>query len=181
MFSRIIYSRHISASVRNKDKRAIVFVDAKISNYANIVQKVNPQARAFILGSQVNGIQSITQVLTDSMCQEVHIVATGSPGCLYLGNQELSLNTLIQYEDELKDWFDLRTQKTVSRFASAKSWIDSLPIVPSLSFYGCNLAAGDVGTEFIESLCEITKAQISASRDVLRHEVFCNGERKSQL
>jgi len=172
MFARSIYNRFSNESARNKDCRAIVFVDAKIPNYANIVQQVNPKARAFILGSQTNGIKSITQVLATSMCREVHIVGKGSPGCLYLGNDELSLNTLIQYEDELQEWFDFQTRKVITKAILESAWIDSLTFAPLISLYGCNLAAGDVGAEFINRLTQITKAQIRASRDILRHEIF---------
>lgn len=176
MFTRSFYSRYSNTPARNKDSRAIVFVDSKIPGCATIIQKVNPQARAFILGLQANGIQSITQILMASMCHEVYIVGTGSPGCLYLGSQELSFNTLIKYENELQNWFNYRTEKTISGSISASSWIDSLAVVPRISLYGCNLAAGDGGAEFIDRLSQITKAEILASRDILRHEIFCNGE-----
>lgn len=180
MFNHSFSRRHRHVPVRTEDSRAIVFVDTKVSNYAAIIQQISPEARAFILDLRTDGIKSITQILTTSMCHEVHIVGTGLPGCIYLGSQELSINTLIQYENELENWFDAQTKKTISSFVPASSWIDSLAIVPRISFYGCNLAAGDVGAEFINRLSQTTKAQISASRDILRHEVFYNGERKSQ-
>lgn len=180
MSTHYFFDRYGHALTRKKDSRAIVFVSAKVSNHISIIQKISPQARAFILGSQTNGIHSITKILATSMCREVYVVATGMPGCIYLGNQELSMNTLIQYEDELENWFSFGTTKIISKLTTVSSWIDSLGVVPSISFYGCNLAAGDGGEEFINRLSRVTKAQISASRDILRHEVFCNGGRTSQ-
>ena len=177
MDSRSFDHRFRNAPIRKNDSRTIVFVNANIPNYATIIQRINPKARAFIIDSQINGVQSITQILASSCCKEVHIVATGRPGCVYLGKQELSLNTLIQYEDELRSWFDFSVEQTaISSIISANSWIDSLAVVPHISLYGCNIAAGDGGAECISRLSRITKAKILASKDILRHRVFCDDE-----
>ncbi|WP_319423258.1 DUF4347 domain-containing protein [Pleurocapsa sp. FMAR1] len=145
---------------KNEDNRAIVFIDSGVPNYDTLVQKVIPEARAILIGSQTDGIKAITQILVNSNCQEVYIVAQGYPGCLYLGNSELSINTLIQYALELQSWF-----------IDHKSNLD---ISPRLSLYGCNLASGDVGEEFITKLSQITTAKIVASINTVDQEIFSN-------
>ncbi len=146
---------------KNKDSRAIVFIDSAVPNYDTLVQKVTPEARAIIIGSQTDGIKAITQILVNSNCQEVYIVAQGYPGCIYLGNSELSINTLIQYSLELQSWF-------------IDHKLPNLDILPKLSLYGCNLASGDVGEEFITKLSQITTAKVVASVNTVDQEIFSN-------
>ena len=132
------------------DSRAIVFIDCRIQNYERTVQRVSPQARAIILGSLSDGVRDITDILTSSCCQEVHLICLGSPGCLYLGDSELNLGTLDRYSLRLQNWFE--------NVASSCN-----PILPQLSLYGSNVASGDVGEEFITKLGQIIKAKITAS------------------
>ncbi|QFS47669.1 hypothetical protein GXM_05161 [Nostoc sphaeroides CCNUC1] len=69
-----------------------------------------------------------------------------------MGNTHLGLDTLEEYSQQLQLW-----QKIYS--ASAKTdnpW--------NLLIYGCNVALGDAGTEFVEKLHQLTKANIAASR-----------------
>ncbi len=63
------------------------------------------------------------------------------PGCLYLGNSQLSINTINNdYAQELENWS-----------------------VTNILLYGCNVAAGDAGAEFLEKLHQLTGANIAAS------------------
>ena len=146
---------------KNKDNRAIVFIDSAVHNYDTLVQKVVLEARAILIGSQTDGIKAITQILITSICQEVYIVAQGYPGCLYLGNSELSINTLIQYDLELQSWF-------------SDHKLLNLDTSPKLSLYGCNLASGDVGEEFITKLSQITTSKVIASVNITDQEIFSN-------
>jgi Ca2+-binding RTX toxin-like protein len=60
---------------------------------------------------------------------------------LYLGNTQLSLNTFNRYASQLQKWN-----------------------VANLLLYGCNVAAGDAGAEFIAKLQALTGAEIAASK-----------------
>ena len=151
------YSRIYTAK---KDSRAIVFIDSQVLNLATIVQRVDFRARAIVLGSDTDGIKEITRILAHSSCQQVYIVARGYPGCLYLGSSELSSNTLLCYQKELQNWFDLRAIASNTNTA------------PQLFLYGCNCAAGDGGEEFLIKLARTTKAQITASRKILSQIIF---------
>ncbi|MDE5089696.1 MAG: DUF4347 domain-containing protein, partial [Trichodesmium sp. St16_bin2-tuft] len=71
------------------------------------------------------------------------MISHGSPGCLYLGNSQLSLDTLKGYEPQLQQW-----------------QLDNLVL------YGCNVAAGDGGEEFIHKLHRLTGAEIAASKSL---------------
>ncbi len=60
---------------------------------------------------------------------------------MYLGNTQLSLDTFNRYATQLQQWD-----------------------VANLLLYGCNVAAGDAGAEFIAKLHTLTGAEIAASK-----------------
>ncbi len=62
-----------------------------------------------------------------------------------MGNSELNLHTLKNYSNQLQNWFSPSSH------------------LPSLLLYGCNVAAGDVGEEFITKLHQLTRASIAAT------------------
>lgn len=76
----------------------------------------------------------------------------GAPGYLQLGNTHLGLDTLDEYSQQLQLW-----QKIFSISGKSNNlW--------NLLIYGCNVALGDAGTEFVDKLHQLTKANIAASR-----------------
>ena len=149
------FSEFISSS-RCLDSRAIAFIDPKIARWDNLIQQVAPEIRVIVLGSLTDGVSAITQTLRSSHCQEVHLICSGTPGCLYLGRSELSRNTIIQYESKLQRWF---------------SHLD-FTYCPQIYLYGNNAAMGDVGAEFIERLNFLTGAAIAASPEIHNSKVF---------
>ena len=103
---------------------------------------MKPEAKAFRLDADRDGVLQITEILlcareTDTL----HVISHGSPGCLYLGNSQLSLDSLGHYAVQLQGWQ-----------------------LDNLLLYGCNVAAGDGGAEFIAKLHRLTGAQIAASK-----------------
>ena len=119
----------------------LVFIDAGINNYQQLVEGVIPTAEVFVLDQSVDGIEQISQVLQQRQPVEaVHLVSHGAPGSLYLGNSQLSLDTLKEYTTLLQQWQ-----------------------VAQLSLYGCQVAAGDAGAEFVSKLQALTGAEIAAS------------------
>jgi Ca2+-binding RTX toxin-like protein len=121
--------------------RAIVFIDPSVDDYSSLIAGVLPGVEVVLLDSMRDGVKQITERLRS--CPDfasIHIVSHGSPGCLYLGNSQLSLETLDGYASDLQTWLS-----------------------PSLLLYGCKVAAGDAGAEFIEKLHHLTGAEIAAS------------------
>jgi len=118
----------------------IVFIDSKVDDREILLSHVNTNARVFVINPDEDGVYQITTALKQYQeVSEIHIVSHGSPGCLYLGNSELSLATLEKYSSQLKQWQG------------------------NLFLYGCNVAAGDAGEEFVEKMHKLTKANIAAS------------------
>ncbi len=82
----------------------------------------------------------------------IHIVSHGNAGELSLGNTKLNQNTLDSYVDDLI------------------SWRDSITDDGDILLYGCNVAASEVGKEFIEDLSQYTAADVLASTDLTGSE-----------
>ncbi|MEI1375818.1 DUF4347 domain-containing protein [Nostoc sp. UHCC 0926] len=127
----------------------LLFIDATVNDIETLLQGALPGIEAHVLSGEQDGVAQITQILQHRPeVNTVHIVSHGSPGCLYLRNTRLCLDTLHHYTSQLQTWFTLSTS-------------------PSLHLYGCNVAAGDAGEEFIEKLHQLTGAEVAASRQVI--------------
>ncbi|WP_375499986.1 DUF4347 domain-containing protein, partial [uncultured Nostoc sp.] len=121
----------------------LLFIDATVNDIETLLQGALPGIEAYVLSGEQDGVAQITQILQHrSEVNTVHIVSHGSPGCLYLGNSQLSLDTLNIYTSQLQSW---------SR--------DGL----TLMLYGCNVAATDAGEEFVNKLHQLTGSNIAAS------------------
>ena len=141
--------KNIADSLELLTVKQLLFIDSQVENYQFLAFEVIPGVEVTILQKDRDGIAQISEVLqSQSQAINVHIVSHGSPGCLYLGNSQLSLDTLDSYTRDLKTWF------------SNSSFI---PHPSSLLIYGCNVAAGDAGEEFIAKLHDITGAEVAAS------------------
>uniref|UniRef100_UPI0018805D47 tandem-95 repeat protein n=1 Tax=Oculatella sp. LEGE 06141 TaxID=1828648 RepID=UPI0018805D47 len=130
---------------------SILFIDSTVDNYQSLLAEIESTTQSFILNCEQDGVQQITRVLAEHPdCKTVHIISHGSPGCLHLGQTQLSLDTLDRYAWDLKYWFT-----------------SLLYPAPSLLLYGCSVAAGDAGAEFVEKLHQLTGAQIAASTSLV--------------
>ncbi|WP_375469929.1 DUF4347 domain-containing protein [uncultured Nostoc sp.] len=127
----------------------LLFIDATVNDIETLLQGALPGIEAHVLSGEQDGVAQISQILQQRPeVNTVHIVSHGSPGCLYLRNTRLCLDTLHHYTSQLQTWFTLSTS-------------------PSLHLYGCNVAAGDAGEEFIDKLHRLTGAEVAASRQVI--------------
>nr|RNJ70892.1 MAG: DUF4347 domain-containing protein [Leptolyngbya sp. IPPAS B-1204] len=123
----------------------LVVIDPSITDYTTLAAAVVSEAVAVILDSNRDGVEQISEILQQYPQQyphttSLHIVSHGAPGCVYLGNSQLSLATIHRYANQLRNW-----------------------PVSSLLLYGCNAAAGDAGEEFLAKLHRTTGANIAAS------------------
>ncbi|MDB9529489.1 DUF4347 domain-containing protein, partial [Oscillatoria sp. CS-180] len=140
--------------------RSFLFIDAAVESPQHLLSGLQPDVQAHILKVDEDGIQQITEIIQASSLTPhpspltLHIVSHGTPGCLYLGNAQLSLETLDRYSWELQTWFPQAPAHNPQ---------------PKLSFYACNLAAGDAGEEFITKLQHLTGAEIHASTQKVGH------------
>ncbi|MEM1171791.1 MAG: DUF4347 domain-containing protein, partial [Cyanobacteria bacterium P01_H01_bin.35] len=132
----------LGCSTEKEIVKEIVFIDSHVDNYQDFATEVSSGTKVFIIEPNDDGIQQITKVINKySQISSIHILSHGSPGCLYLGNSQLNINNINNnYSAALKTWS-----------------------VTNIFLYGCNLASGDAGAEFLEKLHKLTGANIAAS------------------
>ncbi|MBC1198057.1 DUF4347 domain-containing protein, partial [Microcystis aeruginosa BLCCF158] len=130
-------------SARNQRLTAtVVFLDAGVTDYQTLQAGVIPGIATVILTPNQDGIEQITAFLQQNpQITTIHLVSHGAPGCLYLGNCQLNLTNIYDYRQQLQNWAKINY----------------------ILLYGCQVAAGDAGTEFINKLSQITGAKIAAS------------------
>ena len=138
---------------------SVLFVDSNVDDYTHLLRGLLPEIPAHVLSPDRDGVEQISEVLARYQSyvtiSTVYIIAHGSPGSLQIGDRTLSLSTLSDYELALKAWFK-RSHFTV----------------PQLCLYGCSVAAGDAGKEFVQQLSEITGAEVSASSSPIGHDAL---------
>jgi hypothetical protein len=120
----------------------VVFIDSAVTDIETLKAGVIEGAEAVILRGDRDGVEQITEYLRQNPQVAIaDIVSHGSPGCLYLGNGSLNLGNLAVYRELLQ------------------SWREGMQIL----LYGCHVAAGDAGEEFIAKLEEWTGGKVAAS------------------
>ncbi|MBE9100283.1 DUF4347 domain-containing protein [Vacuolonema iberomarrocanum] len=127
----------------DRGREAIAIFDPSVENYTQLAEGLHPHVTPYLLSPHADGIRQLTSIFQQhTQPLTVYLIAHGSPGTLHLGNTELSLATLQRYSKELKTWFQPHSE-----------WL----------LYGCNVAAGDAGEEFLAKLHQATGAAIAAS------------------
>ncbi|HBK63079.1 MAG TPA: hypothetical protein DEG17_26155 [Cyanobacteria bacterium UBA11149] len=127
----------------------IVFIDSNIDDYQTLLAGVKPGLEVVLLDGNRDGIVQITEVLQKHRgLLSLHIVAHGKVGGLWLGSGFFSNNTFDQYINDVA------------------SWRTALAPDGDILLYGCNVAAGETGREFVQRLSELTGADVAASDDL---------------
>jgi uncharacterized delta-60 repeat protein len=135
--------------------QGIVFIDSAVANIPHLLAGVVEGIEAIVLDPMVDGIQQISQILaTRRGLSSIHLVSHGAPGQIFLGNTELSLETLDAYSWQLQQWSE------------------SLSDHAELLIYGCEVGKGDRGRQFIHLLNELTGVAVAASSTKVGSSTF---------
>src|SRR4028119_1258944 len=127
--------------------KQIIFVDSSVQDYQSLIQGIDP-AQIVILNENSSAIDQITNSLAHQKdIEAVHIVSHGSEGSLKLGADVLNDNNLETFSNQVKQWGNALTANG------------------QILLYGCNVAAGEVGENFVKRLSGITGAEVAASTD----------------
>lgn len=125
--------------------------DAQLSSLGNInvnASFIDDDTLVVVVGADRDGIDQISEVLQAYQgVAAVHILSHGSSAALRLGSTSLTSEKLKQYADRLKTWGRALTSDG------------------DILLYGCNVAKGDTGIQFVQDLGELTGADIAASND----------------
>ncbi len=133
-------------TIRSASARRLVLIDTAITSAEVLAAGVVPDTSVEMIAGDRDGVAQITEALQRHLgTASLHLVSHGDPGAIYIGNTELSLETLNRYSDQLM------------------SWAEWLAPGAELLIYGCEVAKDDRGQAFIARLSELTGASIAAS------------------
>ncbi|NES05067.1 MAG: DUF4347 domain-containing protein [Okeania sp. SIO2F4] len=124
----------------------LLFIDSKVENYDRLISQVDSQTKVVILQANQNGIDQISKSLSECCdVDTVHIISHGAKGTLYLGNSILKNDNIHLYVESIRQW---------GKCLSADG---------EILIYGCEVASGKEGREFVRQLHQLTGANIAAS------------------
>ena len=136
-------------------EREIVFIDQGVKDYASLVRDVGLERSAsrrieiVLLDANRDGVEQITDFLRDQHnIDGIHLLSHGASGRLQLGSTQLDHDSLADYADQ------------------PQVWHSALSEGGDLLLYGCKVAAGRRGVEFIRQLGAAAGADIASSVDV---------------
>jgi uncharacterized repeat protein (TIGR01451 family) len=99
-----------------------------------------------VLQPNQSGLAQISNILKhQSAVTELHILSHGQPGQVLLGTSGLT------------------TQQLYTQAQSITGWASAFAPGAHLLLYGCNVAAGAVGRDFVQTLAELTGTHVAAA------------------
>ncbi|MEG4057176.1 MULTISPECIES: DUF4347 domain-containing protein [unclassified Microcoleus] len=132
--------------------KAIAFIDAAVPDPQILIDGVIPETEVIQLESNRNSLEQIAEALQGEQFSIIHIIAHGQPGCVQLGNVELS-------------WENLR-YRAGNCVAAVQAWAQSLTPNAEILLYGCNVGRGNIGKALVQRLSQLTGASVAASENL---------------
>ncbi|MEG3910831.1 DUF4347 domain-containing protein, partial [Microcoleus sp. w2-18aC6] len=127
-------------------QKEIVILDPTVPDSNYIAQGIKPGSATYILENKPDAIEQISTLLAQHTgIETLHIISHGSAGNLYLGTTELNSSNIEHYSQQLQQWRN------------------ALSANASIILYGCNVAAGKSGHQFLTQLNQLTGANIAAN------------------
>jgi VCBS repeat-containing protein len=125
-----------------------VFIDSRVKDKELLISQFAPGTEYQVLDANRDGIEQLVTALSgQSGYDSIQIISHGAPGSITIGSTVLNSSTLGSYAAELALLGNALTENG------------------DLLLYGCNVAAGDQGQHFIETLSQMTGADVAASDD----------------
>ncbi|MFM2430809.1 MAG: hypothetical protein RLZZ511_2022, partial [Cyanobacteriota bacterium] len=129
--------------------RSLLFIDSRIEDQASLLAGIAANTEVFVLSPVDNAIAQITNILLEREgIDSIQIVSHGTQGGLLLGDDWIDADYLAAHQDELA------------------RWSDALMADADILLYGCNVAKGAVGEEFIQKFAALTGADVAGSDDL---------------
>ncbi len=129
--------------------REVLFIDPGVADWPVLRDGVKPGVEVVLLDAGKDGLaQMAAWAQGRSGYGAIHLLSHGSPGTVHLGAFGLNRETLGERAGELAD-------------IGAALNEDG-----DLLLYGCNVAAGPIGADFVQRLARVTGADVAASEDL---------------
>jgi Ca2+-binding RTX toxin-like protein len=128
--------------------RQVAFIDSCSADYESLTAGLAEGSEWFLLNGREDGLVQMARILSGySSLDAIHVFSHGSPGALYLGSTVLEAGNLDAYLTPLQ------------------AIGSSLRATGDILLYGCEVASGEIGIQFINALAQVTGADIAASTD----------------
>jgi hypothetical protein len=131
--------------------RRIIFIDPAVPGAQTLLTGVTPDAVAILLDPGKDGVQQIADFLLANELSDlsaIQIVSHGSEGSIILGSTILDNGNVGSYADAL------------AQIGAA------LASGGDIMLYGCDVAGGTAGQQFVNALASLTGADVAASTDL---------------
>jgi Ca2+-binding RTX toxin-like protein len=138
-------------SVSSTPRVHLVAIDRRVTDHEFLAAGIYPDTRIVFLDAERDGVEQVTEALKGQKFKSLHLVSHGSPGQIFLGNGFLSLDRLERYVPDLEQW------------------AGSLGMDGELVIYGCEVAQGAVGVEFVRGLSAVLGVKVAASETKTGH------------
>ena len=146
-----------NSSTQSETKRSLVFINSDVPDVELLLDDLmnsRPDASVFVLDSDRDGVEQISEILDGRSESDIHIVSHSEDGAVRLGSTWLSVNNLNGYAGQIAGWHS------------------SLSSDADILFYGCDLAETQDGRDLIGAIAALTEADIAASDDDTGHSRF---------
>ncbi len=124
----------------------LIIVDPSVLHYASLIDSTRPHATVHVLQPNQSGLAQISNILKrQSAVTELHILSHGRPGQVLVGTSGFT------------------TQQLYTQAQSITGWASAFAPNAHLLLYGCDVAAGEVGRDFVHTLAELTGTHVAAA------------------
>ena len=136
-------------AIKQEAHSEVFFVDGSLPDQELLLRGVPPKASVVILEPSGNLIgQMVDHLQRSGPVESLHLLTHGAPGQLRLGETVIDLAALRQQAKQLEILGSLLTGSK------------------DIFLYGCEVASGNEGNEFIHMLSRLTGADVAASDDL---------------
>lgn len=130
-------------------RQEVVFIDGKVENQQQLIAGLKPGTEVVVLDSSQDGLQQIADHLNGRHgIDAIHVFSHGEAGKVKLGTLWLG-NGNLEGKSELL--------AAIGQALTADG---------DILLYGCDTGAGSNGATFVQSLAELTMADVAASNNV---------------
>ncbi|MEG3880134.1 DUF4347 domain-containing protein, partial [Microcoleus sp. herbarium19] len=145
----LYFQETASSTAERGAKKNLAVVDTRVENYEELIGGIKAGTEVFVLSPTRGAIEQITEIVAQSRnINSLHIVSHGREAALEIGPTELNIHNIETYSSQLQQWGKALGEQG------------------NILLYGCNVAAGESGIEFIQKLSEIAGANVAASNNL---------------
>ena len=149
----IPFKKNHSRTIMNS--KNVIFIDSRVADYQSLVSALSQETDWYVLNSEQSGIEQINDILAHyTNLDSIQIFSHGSAGSILIGSTTLSNDNISTYASQL------------TRLGSRLSETGDILL------YGCDVAQGERGQTFIESLAHYTGSDVAASTDLTGNTAF---------